>query len=39
MNQLRRGGYGSIRQGLREPAYDNKGVLALGDEILAASGF
>jgi len=30
MNLLRRGGYRSIRQGLRELAYDIKGMLALG---------
>ena len=30
MNLLRRGGYHSIRQGLRELAYDIKGMLALG---------
>jgi hypothetical protein len=30
MNLLRRGGYRSIRQGLRELAYDIKGILALG---------
>jgi hypothetical protein len=29
MNMLRRGGYRSIRQGLRELAYDIKGMLAL----------
>ncbi len=29
MNLLRRGGYRSIRQGLRELAYDIKGMLAL----------
>jgi hypothetical protein len=28
MNLLRRGGYRSIRQGLRELAYDIKGMLA-----------
>jgi predicted transposase YbfD/YdcC len=30
MNLLRRGGYRSIRQGLRELAYDIKGILAPG---------
>ena len=30
MNLLRRGGYRSIRQGLRELDYDIKGMLALG---------
>jgi hypothetical protein len=30
MNLLRRGGYRSIRQGLRDLAYDIKGMLALG---------
>lgn len=30
MNLLRRGGYRSIRQGLRELAYDIEGMLALG---------
>jgi predicted transposase YbfD/YdcC len=30
MNLLRRGGYRSIRQGLRELAFDIKGMLALG---------
>ena len=30
MNLLRRGGYRSIRQGIRELAYDIKGMLALG---------
>jgi predicted transposase YbfD/YdcC len=30
MNLLRRGGYRSVRQGLRELAYDIKGMLALG---------
>ena len=30
MNLLRRGGYRSIRQGLRELAYDIPGILALG---------
>jgi predicted transposase YbfD/YdcC len=30
MNLLSRGGYGSIRQGFRELAYDIKGMLALG---------
>ncbi len=30
MNLLRRGGYRSIRQGLRELAYDIMGMLALG---------
>ena len=30
MNLLRRAGYCSIRQGLRELAYDIKGVLGLG---------
>ena len=31
MNLLRRAGYRSIRQGLRELAYDIKGMLALGE--------
>jgi len=35
MNLLRRGGYRSIRQGLRELAYDIKGMLALGGVRLA----
>ena len=30
MNLLRRGGYRSIRRGLRKLAYDIKGMLALG---------
>ncbi len=30
MNLLRRGGYRSIRQGLRELAYDIQGMVALG---------
>jgi hypothetical protein len=30
MNLLRRGGYRSIRQGLRELVYGNKGMQALG---------
>jgi hypothetical protein len=30
MNLLRRGGYRSIRQGLRELSYDIKEMLALG---------
>ncbi len=30
MHLLRQGGYRSIRQGLRELAYDIKGMLALG---------
>jgi hypothetical protein len=30
MNLLRRGGYRSIRQSLRELGYDTKGMLALG---------
>ena len=30
MNQLRLGGYRSIRQGLRELAYDIQGMLELG---------
>jgi hypothetical protein len=30
MNLLRRSGYRSIRQGIRELAYDIKGMLALG---------
>ncbi len=30
INLLRRGGYRSISQGLRELAYDIKGILALG---------
>jgi predicted transposase YbfD/YdcC len=30
MNLLRRGGYRSIRQGIRELAYDIQGMLALG---------
>ena len=36
MNLLRRGGYRSIRQGLRELAYDIKGMLALGGVTTAA---
>ena len=36
MNLLRRGGYRSIRQGLRELAYDIKGMLALGGVTMAA---
>ena len=36
MNLLRRGGYRSIRQGLRELAYDIKGILALGGVPTAA---
>ena len=35
MNLLRRGGYRSIRQGLRELAYENKGMLALGEVSVA----
>jgi predicted transposase YbfD/YdcC len=35
MNLLRRGGYRSIRQGLRELAYDIKGMLALGGVAIA----
>jgi predicted transposase YbfD/YdcC len=37
MNLLRRGGYRSIRQGIRELAYDIKGMLALGG-VTAAAG-
>jgi predicted transposase YbfD/YdcC len=37
MNLLRRGGYRSIRQGLRELAYDIQGMLALGGVATAAS--
>ena len=37
MNLLRRGGYRSIRQGLRELAYDIQGMLALGGVAMAAS--
>ena len=37
MNLLRRGGYRSIRQGLRELAYDIQGMLALGDVATRAS--
>jgi predicted transposase YbfD/YdcC len=35
MNLLRRGGYRSIRRGLRKLAYDIKGMLALGGVRLA----
>jgi len=35
MNLLRRGGYRSIRRGLRELAYDIRGMLALGGVQLA----
>ena len=35
MNLLRRGGYRSIRQGPRELAYENKGMLALGEVSVA----
>lgn len=38
MNLLRRAGYRSIRQGLRELAYDIHGMLALGRVQLAESG-
>ena len=37
MNLLRRGGYRSIRQGLRELAYDIQGMLALGGVATGAS--
>ena len=37
MNLLRRGGYRSIRQGLRELAYDIQGMLALGGVTSRAS--
>jgi predicted transposase YbfD/YdcC len=37
MNLLRRGGYRSIRQGLRELAYDISGILALGGVQLAGA--
>jgi predicted transposase YbfD/YdcC len=37
MNLLRRGGYRSIRQGLRELAYDIKGMLALGGVTMAGT--
>ena len=37
MNLLRRGGYRSIRQGLRELAYDIQGMLALGGVATRAS--
>ena len=37
MNLLRRGGYRSIRQGLREMAYYIKGMLALGGVASRAS--
>jgi hypothetical protein len=37
MNLLRRGGYRSIRQGLRDLADDSKGMLALGGVSLAYS--
>jgi predicted transposase YbfD/YdcC len=37
MNLLRRGGYRSIRQGLRELAYDIQGMLALGGVVTRAS--
>ncbi|MFO0016318.1 MAG: hypothetical protein ACK52U_07140 [Synechococcaceae cyanobacterium] len=36
MNLLRLGGYRSIRQGLRDLAYDIKGILALGGVPTAA---
>ena len=38
MDLLRRGGYRSIRQGLRELAYDIHGMLALGGVQLAENG-
>jgi hypothetical protein len=38
MNLLRRGGYRSIRQGLRALAHDIKGMLALGGVQLAETG-
>jgi predicted transposase YbfD/YdcC len=38
MNLLRRGGYRSIRRGLRKLAYDIKGMLALGGVQIAESG-
>ena len=37
MNLLRRGGYRSIRQGLRELAYDIKGMLELGGVTMAGA--
>jgi predicted transposase YbfD/YdcC len=37
MNLLRRGGYRSIRHGLRELAYDIKGILALGGVTIAGA--
>jgi hypothetical protein len=37
MNLLRRGGYRSIRQGLRELAYDIEGMLALGKVAMDSS--
>ncbi len=37
MNPLRRAGYRSIRQGLRELAYDIKGILALGGVVTRTS--
>ncbi|QPN68338.1 ISAs1 family transposase [Synechococcus sp. CBW1006] len=37
MNLLRRGGYRSIRRGLRELAYDIRGMLALGGVQLAGA--
>jgi predicted transposase YbfD/YdcC len=37
MNLLRRGGYRSVRQGLRELAYDIQGMLALGGVASRAS--
>jgi hypothetical protein len=38
MNLLRRAGYRSIRQGLRELAYDIHGMVALGGVQLAKNG-
>jgi hypothetical protein len=38
MNLLRRGGYRSIRRGLRALSHDIKGMLALGGIQLAKNG-
>jgi len=38
MNLLRRGGYTSIRRGLRKLAYDIQGMLALGGVQIAENG-
>jgi hypothetical protein len=38
MNLLRRGGYRSIRRGLRALSHDIKGMLALGGVQLAENG-